>query len=195
MRERYGSWAAIKESHRAEIASYVFDGLPEAAETFSRIEQGYLKVAPGALDAVKYLLSQGIEVSICAELKRTLGPVGTDMVSRFLKRQGVMEYFYELITPQGKINLRDGSVDLKYKGSSKENGTLYDILVTDLKARGIEPSEAVMVGDKEWSDITPAQARGLKAIQYAGFTFRAASNAEHVIRHFSELKNVIAGAK
>jgi FMN phosphatase YigB (HAD superfamily) len=195
MRERYGSWAAIKEGHRAEIASYVFDGLPGAAETFSRIEQSYLKVAPGAIEAVEYLLAQDIEVSICAELKRTLGPIGTDIVSLFLVNHNIIHYFKDLISPQGKVNLRDGSVDLRYKGSSKETGTLYDLLVEELRERGIKPSEAVMVGDKEWSDITPAQARGLKTIQYAGFTFRGASNADHVIRHFSELKNLITGAK
>ena len=159
------------------------------------MEQKYLKVADGAVDAINYLREQGIEVSIAAELKRTLGPIGTDQVSLFLKNQKVIDLFAELITPQGKVNLRDGSVDIRYKGLSKETGTLYDLLVEDLARRGIKPAEAVMVGDKEWSDITPAQKRGFKAIQYTGFLFLAPSHADYVIRHFSELKNLITGVK
>jgi FMN phosphatase YigB (HAD superfamily) len=193
LKEKYGSWAAIKEGHRDEIVTFVFDNHPEAATTFSTMEQKYLKVADGAIEALEYLKEQGVAISIVAELKRTLGPIGTDQVSLFLKNQNIVHYFDELITPQGMVNLRDNSVDIKYKGSSKETGTLYDILTGDLLKRGITPSEAVMVGDKEWSDITPAQQRGLKAVHYVGFTYRSHSNAEFTIRHFSELKEVITG--
>ncbi len=191
MKEKYGSYPVIKEKARPEIMSYVFDDAPGVTEIFSRIEQKYLKVADGAIEAIKYLREQGITVSIVAELKRTLGPIGTDMVSRFLVKQGVIEYFDELITPQGKIDLRTGETDLSYKGSSKEVGDLYDILAADLRARGIEPEDAVIVGDKEWSDITPAQERGFQAIQYSGYIFHAPSNASCEIRHLSELKNII----
>jgi len=195
MKERYGSWPIIKEKHRPEIISYVFDDRPGAREIFPAIEQKYLKVADGAIDALKYLRDQGIEVSVVAELKRTLGPIGTDMVSAFLVKQNVIEYFDELITPQGKVNLRNGSADLSYKGSSKEEGSLYDILAKDLLKRGIKTSEAVMVGDKEWSDLTPAQKRGFKAIHYMGYTYHAPSNADFKIRHFSELKEIVRGVK
>ena len=195
MKEKYELWSYIKEKHRDEITSYVFDGRPEAAEIFARMEQKYTKVADGALDAIRYLRSEGIEVSVVAELRRTFGPIGTDQVSRFLKAQNVIEYFDELISPQGKVNLRDNSLDARYKGHSKEEGTLYDVLVQDLAQRGIKPSEAVMVGDKEWSDLTPAQKRGFKAIHYIGFIFHSPSNADCTIRHFSELKNLIKGVK
>ncbi len=195
LKEKYGSWSAIKETHRDEIVSYVFAGNPKSAAAFSKMEQKYFKVADGAVDAIQYLRDQGIEVSIAAELKRTIGPIGTDQVSLFLKNQKVIDLFAELITPQGKVNLRDGSVDVRYKGSSKENGTLYDLLVEDLRGRGIQPAEAVMVGDKEWSDLTPAQKRGLKAIHYTGFLNVAPSKAEFTIKHFSELKGIIRGVK
>ncbi len=193
MKEKYGLWSTIKEKHRDEIASYVFDNRPGASEIFSNIEQKYLKVADGAIDAIKYLRSQGIEVSMVAELKRTFGPIGTDQVSRFLKNQNVIDYFDTMISPQGKVNLRDGSLDPRYKGSSKEEGTLYDVLAEDLVSHGIKTSEAVIIGDKEWSDITPAQKRGFKAIHYIGFIYHAPSHADFTIRHFSELKELIKG--
>jgi len=195
MKEKYGSYPAIKEKHRPEIVSYVFDNRPGAGEVFSVIEQKYLKVADGAIDAVRYLRDQGIEVSIVAELKRTLGPIGTDLVSSFLKVHDIMHYFDELITPQGKIDLRTGVADLTYKGKSKEEGDIYDVLVEDLGKRGIKPSEAVIVGDKEWSDITPAQKRGFKAVQYIGYIYHGPSNAEFTIHHFSELQAIITGVK
>jgi FMN phosphatase YigB (HAD superfamily) len=195
MKEKYGLWSIIKEKHRNEIISYVFDDREEAGEVFSRIEQKYLKVADGAIDAIEYLRDQGIAVSIVAEMKRTFGPIGTDQVSRFLVKQNVIEYFDELISPQGKVNLRDGSVDLKYKGYSKEEGNIYDLMAEDLIERGFETSEAVMVGDKEWSDLTPAQKRGFKAIHYIGFIYHGPSNAEYTIKHFSELKKIIKGVE
>jgi len=128
-----------------------------------------------------------------AELRRTFGPIGTDQVSRFLRAQKLIDYFDELICPQGKVNLRDNSIDPRYKGFSKEEGTLYDVLAEDLAQRGIKTSEAVMVGDKEWSDLTPAQKRGFKAIHYIGSIYHAPSNADFTIRHFSELKALIRG--
>jgi FMN phosphatase YigB (HAD superfamily) len=198
MKERYGDYHTIMEKYRPEIITYVFDDRPGAREIFSPIEIGYLTLADGAIDTIKYLKDQGIEVSLVAELKRTLGPLSKDSVMDFLKSRNVLQYFDEMITPQGKINLRTGVIDLRYQGSSKEEqsgGTLYDILVEDLRKRGIQPSEAVIVGDKAWSDIHPAQQRGFKAIQYAGYIFHAPSKAEYTIRHFSELKNILRGVK
>jgi FMN phosphatase YigB (HAD superfamily) len=195
MKEKYGTWAKIKEAHRDKIVTYVFDGRANAGEIFKRVEQKYLKLADGAEDAIKYLKSEGIAISMVAEMKRTLGAIGTDLVSRFLKNQGIIQYFDELICPQGKINFRNWTSDDRYKGTSKEEGTLYDVLKEDLESRGLKVSECVMVGDKEWSDLTPAQKRGLKAIQYAGFTFHGPSNADYTIRHFSELKDIIKGVK
>jgi FMN phosphatase YigB (HAD superfamily) len=194
LKEKYGTFPAIKESHRDEIVSYVFAGNPGTTQAFSKMEQKYLKIASGAVEALKYLREQGIAVSIVAELKRTLGPIGTDQVSLFLKNQKVIDLFDKLITPQGAVDLRDGSLDVRYKGLSKENGTIYDLLIKDLAMQGIKPDEAVMVGDKESTDLTPAQQRGLKAIQYTGFVFLAPSRADFVINNFLELKNIITGA-
>ena len=35
---------------------------------------------------------------------------------------------------------------------------------------GIGPDQAVMMGDKEWTDIAPAKRRGFKTILYTGIS-------------------------
>lgn len=195
LKEKYGSYGAIKEGHRDEILSYVFDGDTQAMEVFGLKELEHLKLAEGAEEALSYLRDQGIHTAVVAELKKTLGPIGSDAITGFLKHKNVMSYFEELVTPQGRVDLRDGSVDTKYQGKTKEEGTLYDELAKALLARGIETSEAVMIGDKIWTDITPAQKRGFKTIQYIGYINYGASEADFVISHFRELKEIIKGVK
>jgi FMN phosphatase YigB (HAD superfamily) len=102
-------------------------------------------------------------------------------------------YFDEMFTPQGKIDLHNGSTDLRYKGKSKEEGTLYDELAQKLLMGGIQTSEAIMIGDKPWSDINPAKERGFTTIQYIGYINYGSSKADFVIFHFPELIEVIKG--
>jgi len=196
LKEKYGSYGAIKEGHRDEILSYVFENNKEAMEIFGVKEQEHLKVAPGTEEALQYLRDQGVERAVVAELKKTLGPIGTDIVTRFLKNKGLLHYFDELVSPQGSVNLRDGSVDLRYKGKTKEEGTLYDELSKDLFKRGIATSEAVMIGDKLWTDISPAKKRGFKTIQFIGYiNYGSSEDADFVISDFRELKEIIKGVK
>jgi FMN phosphatase YigB (HAD superfamily) len=191
LREKYGSYGAIKEGHRDEIMAFVFDALEEAGEVFSRKEQEHLSVGAGLEETLQWLKEQGFRVSIVAELKKTLGPMGTDIVTRFIKHKGLVEYFDEVVTPQGRIGLRDGSIDLKYKGKTKEEGTLYDELARDLEARGISASEGVMVGDKIQTDIVPAKKRGFKTVQFTGYVDMGGSEADFKIADFRELKRLL----
>lgn len=190
LKEKYGSYGEIKEGHRDEIYRFVLDNNPRAIELFGQKEQELLDVGDGLEDTLDYLQSQRIELQVVSEMKKTLGPVGTDFVSRSLKTKGLVKYFKEMVTPQGKINLEDNSIDLRYKGLTKEDGTLYDALAQELKERGIAPHEAVMVGDKPDTDINPAHDRGFRTIQYIGFIDLGKSKADQVIRSFSELKKI-----
>jgi FMN phosphatase YigB (HAD superfamily) len=191
LKEKYGSYGRIKEGHRDEIYSFVLDDDQEAIALFSEKEQQFLDMGEGLEDALAYIQAQGIELQVVSEMKKTLGPVGTDIVSKFLKRRGLVKYFGELVTPQGKIDLKNDSVDPRYKGFTKKEGTLYDVLAQELKERGIEPHEAVMVGDKPETDIDPAHDRGFKTIQYTGFIDLGPSKADIVINSFSELKTIL----
>ena len=191
LKEKYGSFSRIKEAHRDEIHSFVLDDDPEAIELFSQLEQDLLDMGDGLEDVLQYLQSLGIELQVVAEMKKTLGPVGTDIVSRFIIRRGLTKYFKDMVTPHGKVNLEDESIDLRYKGFTKKEGTLYDVLAQDLKERGIETHEAVMVGDKPETDIDPAHERGFKTIQYKGFIDLGESKADIVIDSFEELKTIL----
>lgn len=191
LKEKYGSYGGVKEGHRDEIHSYVLDNDPEAVELFSRKEQELLDLGEGLTDALDYLQAQGIELQVVSEMKKTLGPVGTDIVSRFLKGKGLVKYFRELVTPQGKIDLVHDTVDLRYKGYTKEEGTIYDVLAQELGERGIAPHEAVMVGDKPSTDIDPAHQRGFKTVKYTGFVDLGPSKADVTIQSFSELKTLL----
>jgi FMN phosphatase YigB (HAD superfamily) len=196
LKEKYGSYSVVKEGHRDEIMSYVFDNHEEAKEVFSFKEQEHLLMGKGLEEALRFLRDAGIHLAVVAELKKTLGPMGTDIVTRFLKNKDLIKYFEEVVTPQGKIDLRDGSIDLKYKGKTKEEGTLYDELVKDLRARAIDPLEGAMVGDKLATDITPAKKRGFKTIQFIGYiNYGHSEDVDFVISDFRELEDIIKGKK
>lgn len=191
LKEKYGTYGRIKEGHRDEISSFVLDGDPRATRLFAEKEQEYLDMAEGLVDALDYLDAQGLRLQVITEMKKTLGPVGTDFISTFLKRRGLVKYLKELITPQGKINLEDDSLDPKYRGKSKQDGSIYVVLIQELKEQGIEPHEAVIIGDKPETDINPAHDLGFKTIQYTGYIDLGESKADFVIDSFTELKNIV----
>lgn len=191
LKEKYGAYSLIKEGHRDEIHSFVLDDDPEAIELFSENEQALLEMGEGLEEILAYLQGQRIELQVVSELKKTVGPVGTDIVSKFVKRKGLVKYFHELITPRGKINLENETVDPKYEGKTKKEGTLYDLLALELQERGIQPHEAVMIGDKPETDIDPAHDRGFKTIKYTGFIDLGESKADLTIHSFKELKTIL----
>lgn len=191
LKEKYGAYSLIKEGHRDEIHGFVLDNDPEAIELFSDKEQELLVMGDGLEDVLTYLQDLGIELQVVSEMKKTLGPVGTDIVSKFIKRKGLVRFFKEVVTPHGKINLETNTVDPKYTGKTKKVGTLYDVLILELKERGIQPHEAVMIGDKPETDIDPAHDRGFKTIKYTGFIDLGASKADLTIHSFRELKTIL----
>lgn len=191
LKEKYGTYGRIKEGHRDEIHRYVMDDVPEAVDLYDELELTVPEIGDGLEDALSYLQGEGIDLWVVSEMKKTLGAVGTDMVSRFLKTRGLVKYFRHLATPQGKIDLTDDSIDRRYQGHTKAEGTLYDVLAEELGERGIKPDEAVMVGDKPGTDIDPAHQRGFLTIQYTGFIDLGPSQADLVIRSFSELKTIL----
>jgi FMN phosphatase YigB (HAD superfamily) len=195
LKEKYGTYSNIKEGHKDEIMTYVLEGDQKAMDIFLNKEQEHLKPARGVEETLEYLKQEGIIMCIVAEMKKTLGPIGTDVVSRFLKNKNLIHYFSKMVTPQGSVDLKNGSIDMRYKGQTKESGTLYDLLVEDLRKEGIEPNEAVMVGDKIKTDIDPPRQRGIKTVQFTGYFDWGSSAADYRISDFFQLTEIVKGKK
>lgn len=195
LKEKYGTYSNIKEGHKDEILSYVLEGEQRAMDIFLKKEQEHLQPAKGAQETLEYLKQEGIIICIVAEMKKTLGPIGTDVVSKFLKNKKLAHYFSKMITPQGCVDIKNGTIDLRYKGQTKESGTLYDLLVQDLRKEGIEPYEAVMVGDKIKTDIDPPRERGIKTVQFTGYFDWGLSAADYRISDFVKLTEIVKGKK
>jgi FMN phosphatase YigB (HAD superfamily) len=194
VKEKYGSYTAVGEAHSDEVMAYVFDNKHEAQEILPVAKQRHLFMAKGLKETLCYLVDEGISLSVVAELKKTLGPMGTDVVSRFLDKHNLRGYFENIVCPQGKFDLNSGFVDLRYKGKTKEEGTIYDVLALDLKQQGIDVSEAAIIGDKLSTDILPAKQRGFVTIQYTGYIDMGMSrDADFRIFDFCELKTIITG--
>ena len=196
MKEKYLTYGAIKEGHRDEILSFVFDDDKEAMEIFARKEQEELALGDGLEEALKYLRGEGIICDVVAELKKTLGPVGSDMITKFIERKGIIKYFDYFYSPQARINLRDKTADYSIKGKTKASGELYDYLIEDLARRGIKVEEAAMIGDKLKTDIEPPRKRGFHTIQFTGYIDLGQSEyAEYKVKSFHELKDLIKGVR
>ncbi len=164
LKEKYGSYSAIKEGHRDEIENYVLDGDKEAHRIFKIKEQEFLSLPAGAREFLTWLNGKGIRPDVVAELKKTLGAMGSDIVTGFLMHQKITGLFRNLVTPQGKVTLATDERDSRYAGSSKETGKLYDLLIDDLAKEEIKPENCLMIGDKWATDIIPPKQRGWTTI-------------------------------
>jgi FMN phosphatase YigB (HAD superfamily) len=191
LKEKYGSYPKLQEGHRDEVYGFVLDNNLEAIKLYGQKEEGLMTTGEGIEGALAYLQGEGIELHVVSEMKKSLDPLGKDVISRFLRRQGLDKYFTGLITPVGKIDLITNTVDSRYVGSTKEEGTIYDVIAEELNEGGIETHEAVMLGDRPSTDINPAHESGFKTMQYTGFTDLGESKADAVISSFKELKRML----
>lgn len=192
LKEKYGTYTMLKEKHRDEIESFVFDNDPQPYEIFKQMEQKLLSIAPGAEEFLEWLNEEGIKPSIISELKKTLGPVGDDIITAFLINKGILKRFKYFITPQGKIDLETDKRFYEYKGTSKESGTLYDQLILDLRKEGISPQECVMIGDKQQTDIIPPKKKGFITIQFTGHVDEGQCEySDYYAKTFFEVKEII----
>jgi len=196
MKEKHQTYSLIKEGHRPEIREYVFDNDDEAWELFAEYEQRLLMPAEGIAETLAWLREQGIICDVVAELKKTLGPIGSDHVTMFLQRQGLIQYFDHFYSPCGRVRLRDGKADFGCQGKDKTSGTMYDYLLEDMARRGINIDECAIIGDKLSTDIEPSRRRGFHTIQFTGYIDMGPSKyAEYRVESFPQLKEFVKGVK
>jgi FMN phosphatase YigB (HAD superfamily) len=193
MIEKYGSLPIVLERHKDELIHYVFDDRPGAGDAYLAVEQDYLDLAPGAASALAALRAQNIELSVVTAARSGPGRFQSSAEYRFLVKHDVLKYFDSVISPRGKLRVVDGSVDERYQGTSKEEGTIYDAVVEDLAERKITPDQGVMMGDKEWADIGPAKRRGFHTILYTGYVRSGPTEADLEIERFADLPDFVEG--
>ena len=192
LKEKYGSYSKIKEGHKDEIESWVLDNDHEAYEIFNQKEQELLGLALGAYDFIIWINEKGFKPWIVSELKKTLGRVGSDAITKFLINKGIIQYFTYFVTPQGKMDLATGERFSGYDGTSKESGTLYDLLVKELEEQHIEPKNCIMIGDKLSTDIIPPKKRGFITIQYTGhIDMGPCDSTDYYAKDWVEVKEII----
>lgn len=192
LKEKYKSYSGIKEGHKDEIESWVLDNDHEAYEIFNQKEQELLSLAPGAYEFIIWLSDQGIKPWIVSELKKTLGRVGSDAITRFLMNKEIIQYFEYFVTPQGKMDLATGERHEGYEGTSKKSGTLYDLLLKELAEQGIEPKDCVMIGDNLSTDIIPPKERGFITIQYTGhIDMGTCDSTDYCAKDWFEVKEIV----
>ncbi len=189
LRDTYGEYYTVKEGHRHEVLSFVMDGDEQAQQAFMEAEPRLLGHGDHVHEALQALRDAGLVLDVVSELIRTVGPIDQNVILRFLTAHELRRFFRYLITPLGKIDMATGIVvDERYRGHTKGDGTIYDVLVDDLAEQGISPMQGVMVGDRPSTDIEPAHARGLRTIQYSGYSHWPPSPAaDSVIDDFHEL--------
>ena len=192
LKEKYISYSGIKEAHKDEIESWVLDNDHEAYAIFNQKEQELLGLGTGAHEFILWINEKGIKPWVVSELKKTLGKVGSDAITRFLENKGIIEYFSYFVTPQGKMDLSTGERFPDYNGTSKQSGTLYDLLIKELAEEGIAPQDCVMIGDKLSTDIVPPKERGFVTIQYTGhIDMGPCESTDYYAKDWVEVKEII----
>lgn len=192
LKEKYHSYALLKEKDKPSIKSYVLDNDDEAYAIFNKKEQELLSMAPGAGEFIIWLSEKGIKPWVVSELKKTVGKVGSDVITAFLINKKIIQYFVYFVTPQGKMDLATGERFGGYEGSSKEDGTLYDILIKELSEDGIKPEECLMIGDKLSTDIIPPKEKGFTTIQYTGhIDMGPCDSTDYYAKDWHEVKSIV----
>ncbi|MDH5443411.1 MAG: HAD family hydrolase, partial [Hadesarchaea archaeon] len=186
--KRYYRLKRLRETDMQKFLSYILDNDRDAIELFRGKSFRFLKIADGLKECLAYLKDNGVSVNIVSDV----GSEGTiKTISNILSIFDLTPYFSEIITNYGRIK-NDGNIDLSYKGMEKIDGTIYKKLARELLDIGINPSQALIIGDRPVEDVEKAKENGFKAIQFMGIMKRRVSKvADYVISDLRELKKIL----
>ena len=186
--KKYYRLKRLRETDMPKFFSYILDNNQKAIELFRKRSFRYLKIADGLKECLTYLKDKGISVNIVSD-------VGNEKAVKTIPNAlgffDLTPYFSEIITNYGRIK-NNGDMDLSYKGMGKTDGAIYKKLARDLLDIGIQPSQALIIGDRPVEDVDKAKENGFKAIQFMGIMKRRVSNAaDYVISDLRELKKIL----
>jgi|Deesub1362A_J573_1020465.scaffolds.fasta_scaffold00036_25 FMN phosphatase YigB (HAD superfamily) len=183
--DKYGSYPRLQEKGRDEIHSLILEDDSCLIRKYYDSELKFLKPAEGVVDALKYLKKLGKEISIVTDMG---SGYALEVIKNFLNTYDLRGFFTDIISPAGAIR-QDGSLDEYYKGSNKEDGSIFDRLSEELKNKGINPSQAAIIGDHPIKDVYQSKKRGFITIHYTPKK-RETTEADYTITHFSQLKDI-----
>ncbi|ADC64279.1 Haloacid dehalogenase domain protein hydrolase [Ferroglobus placidus DSM 10642] len=180
--EKYGDFRRLHEKGRHEVEEKVLENNPCLIKRYYEVEQKLLKPADGAEDALRYLKKKGYVLDVVSDMSTV------NVIINFLNNYNLRHFFSNIYSPIGVVR-ESGEIDESFKGVSKEDGSLYEKLKEDLERRGIDVSEAVMVGDHPVKDVEMAKKYGFITVHY-DVKGKPSDKADYVISHFSELKKI-----
>jgi hypothetical protein len=183
-----GSTGEMVEIHREEFLRDVFGNDPKQIKYFHQYECDVFRVADNLEDLLKHARSRGVECNIITD-----GPTMELIEGVFVRKLiewNLFGYLSTIYSPAGAIR-PNGFRDYSYKGKKKRDGTLYDLLVKELKSRKppVRPEECIVVGDNRVSDIEKSMAKGFRAFQYVGFI---KDDAESEVPRISDFWDLMA---
>ena len=168
--------------------SNILDNDRNAIRLYRERRFSYLKFTDGLKECLAYLKEKGISINIVSEVT---SEEHLKTLPHLLSMHSLTTYFSEIITNHGKIK-SNGEIDLSYKGLEKIDGAIYKKLAQDLLDTGIEPTQALIIGDRPAEDVDRPKEYGFKAIQFTGIVKRRISKvADYVISDLRELKKIL----
>ncbi len=174
----------LKQYAKERIYSEVLGGDPRAAQLYDEKEAKGFTPTPGIFGFLGKLHQAGVEVDVVSESNSI---AATSAIVRFLTVHHLEAFFSWIITPVGRFGPGGELVDKRFVGSTKKSGTIYDVLRSFLKERGVNPSDGVMVGDDPLLDVEYPKLRGFMGIQYTGVVDRGRSIlADYVVSSWGE---------
>ena len=186
--KKYFRIKRLRETDMQRFLSYVLDDDPDVVAIFRERGFKYIRIADGLKECLEYLKEKGVSINVVADLAIEGAVKGLPNV---LNAFGLSPYFSEIITNHGRIK-NNGDIDLSYKGMEKIDGTIYKKLADDLRGMGIQPSQALIIGDRPVEDVEKSKENGFKAIQFVGIIKRRISAAaDYVISDLRELTKIL----
>jgi len=185
--KRHYRFRNLREMGVQKIFNYIFDNNQEAIKLFQNKGHRFWEPVNGLHECFEYLKDKEISINIVSE-------VGSEetikSIANFLRIHNLTHYS-DIITNFGRIK-KNGDMDLSYKGLGKNDGAIYKKLARDLIDIGIQPFQALMIGDRPVEDVEKAKENGFKAIQFTGVQKRRVSSAaDYVISNLKELENIL----
>lgn len=137
----------------------------------------YMKLIPvdGSIETLQTLKSRGYRIGLISDTVLTTGRYLTD----FLRKYGMLKYFDFLVFSD------------RVEMVKPDRG----VFLYAARKLGIEPEQAIHVGDFPWSDIEGALKAGFTAVQFTGADGPEKENvhprADHVIENLADLCKIL----